>query len=178
MSANLLELAGVHTHIGAYHILHGVDLVVPEGQVTMLLGRNGAGKSTTLKTLMGMVKPRSGQVRFDGVDHGINARHRRQSRRKAYRERGIEHRDIGIQQTRHHALLLAARRRHDRDWCDLGTGTRRCRHLYQWPTRTDGHANPIRRRERLTRAGQQRHELRDIERAATTEANNTVGLRL
>ena len=54
MSANLLELAGVHTHIGAYHILHGVDLVVPEGQVTMLLGRNGAGKSTTLRTIMGL----------------------------------------------------------------------------------------------------------------------------
>ena len=44
MSRPLLQLQGVHTHIGAYHILHGVDLVVPEGQVTLLLGRNGAGK--------------------------------------------------------------------------------------------------------------------------------------
>ena len=44
MTAPILELAGVHTHIGAYHILHGVDFAVPEGQVTMLLGRNGAGK--------------------------------------------------------------------------------------------------------------------------------------
>jgi branched-chain amino acid transport system ATP-binding protein len=50
----LLELRGVHTHIGAYHILHGVDFVVPEGQVTMLLGRNGAGKTTTLRTIMGL----------------------------------------------------------------------------------------------------------------------------
>ena len=44
----------MHTHIGAYHILHGVDLDVPEGQVTMLLGRNGAGKTTTLRTIMGL----------------------------------------------------------------------------------------------------------------------------
>ena len=54
MSKNLLELRDVHTHIGAYHILHGVDFAVPEGEVTMLLGRNGAGKSTTLRTIMGL----------------------------------------------------------------------------------------------------------------------------
>ena len=54
----LLELKDVHTHIGAYHILHGVDLTVPAGQVTMLLGRNGAGKTTTLRTIMGLWKPR------------------------------------------------------------------------------------------------------------------------
>ena len=52
MKRTLLKLTDVHTHIGAYHILHGVDLEVPEGQVTMLLGRNGAGKTTTLRTLM------------------------------------------------------------------------------------------------------------------------------
>lgn len=63
---NLLTLQGVHTHIGAYHILHGVDLVVPEGQVTMLLGRNGAGKTTTLRTIMGLWKPSQGQVQFEG----------------------------------------------------------------------------------------------------------------
>ncbi|HEY9239708.1 MAG TPA: ATP-binding cassette domain-containing protein, partial [Burkholderiaceae bacterium] len=51
MSASLLSLQGVHTHIGSYHILHGVDLAVPAGQVTMLLGRNGAGKTTTLRTI-------------------------------------------------------------------------------------------------------------------------------
>ena len=53
-SAPLLELSGVHTHIAAYHILHGVHLVVPRGEVTMLLGRNGAGKTTTLRTIMGL----------------------------------------------------------------------------------------------------------------------------
>ena len=63
---NLLTLAGVHTHIGAYHILHGVDLEVPAGQVTMLLGRNGAGKTTTLRTIMGLWPASKGSVRFDG----------------------------------------------------------------------------------------------------------------
>jgi branched-chain amino acid transport system ATP-binding protein len=63
---NLLELKGVHTHIGAYHILHGVDLAVPAGQVTMLLGRNGAGKTTTLRTVMGLHRASRGEVRFRG----------------------------------------------------------------------------------------------------------------
>jgi branched-chain amino acid transport system ATP-binding protein len=66
----LLELAGVHTHIGAYHILHGVDLVVPAGQVTMLLGRNGAGKTTTLRTIMGLWAASRGSVHFRGQPIG------------------------------------------------------------------------------------------------------------
>jgi branched-chain amino acid transport system ATP-binding protein len=66
MSDNLLELRGVHTHIGAYHILHGVDFAVPEGEVTMLLGRNGAGKSTTLRTIMGLWQASAGELRFQG----------------------------------------------------------------------------------------------------------------
>ncbi len=66
----LLSLQGVHTHIGAYHILHGVDLEVPEGQLTMLLGRNGAGKSTTLRTIMGLWPTRTGDIRFDGKPIG------------------------------------------------------------------------------------------------------------
>ena len=67
-NAPLLRLDRVHTHIGAYHILHGVDLEVPEGQVTLLLGRNGAGKTTTLRTIMGLWKASSGQVSFEGRD--------------------------------------------------------------------------------------------------------------
>jgi branched-chain amino acid transport system ATP-binding protein len=63
---SLLQLKGVHTHIGAYHILHGVDLIVPEGQVTMLLGRNGAGKTTTLRTIMGLWSASRGTVTFRG----------------------------------------------------------------------------------------------------------------
>ncbi|MBV5292493.1 MAG: ABC transporter ATP-binding protein [Curvibacter lanceolatus] len=65
---NLLELKGVHTHIGAYHILHGVDLAVPRGQLTMLLGRNGAGKTTTLRTIMGLWQASQGSLHFDGRD--------------------------------------------------------------------------------------------------------------
>ena len=67
-NAALLKLEGVHTHIGAYHILHGVDLVVPRGQLTMLLGRNGAGKTTTLRTIMGLWRASAGKVSFDGHD--------------------------------------------------------------------------------------------------------------
>ena len=62
----LLELSGVHTHIGAYHILHGVDFAVPEGEVTVLLGRNGAGKTTTLRTVMGLWRASAGSLRFRG----------------------------------------------------------------------------------------------------------------
>jgi len=68
MSQALLKLEGVHTHIGAYHILHGVDLEVPRGQLTMLLGRNGAGKTTTLRTIMGLWQASQGRISFDGQD--------------------------------------------------------------------------------------------------------------
>jgi branched-chain amino acid transport system ATP-binding protein len=64
MTRPLLQLLGVHTHIGAYHILHGVDLDVPAGQVTVLLGRNGAGKTTTLRTIMGLWRASRGSVTF------------------------------------------------------------------------------------------------------------------
>jgi branched-chain amino acid transport system ATP-binding protein len=66
MSEPLLTLAGVHTHIGQYHILHGVDLAVPRGGLTMLLGRNGAGKTTTMRTIMGLWRARSGSVTLKG----------------------------------------------------------------------------------------------------------------
>ena len=68
MSDHLLTLEGVHTHIGAYHILHGVDLAVPRGQLTLLLGRNGAGKTTTLRTIMGLWRASQGRITFDGQD--------------------------------------------------------------------------------------------------------------
>ena len=70
MTALVLDLKGVHTHIGAYHILHGVDLQLPAGQVTMLLGRNGAGKSTTLRTIMGLWATSQGSVHFKGRQIG------------------------------------------------------------------------------------------------------------
>ncbi len=60
----LLELHGVNTFYGKSHILHDVSLQVRANQVTALLGRNGAGKSSTIKTIMGMVAPASGAIRF------------------------------------------------------------------------------------------------------------------
>jgi len=68
MTDALLTLQGVHTHIGAYHILHGVDLVVPKGKLTMLLGRNGAGKTTTLRTIMGLWRASQGRISLGGQD--------------------------------------------------------------------------------------------------------------
>ena len=57
-----LSLEGVHTHIGRYHILQGVDFEAPEGATTMLLGRNGAGKTTTLRTIMGLWRASKGAI--------------------------------------------------------------------------------------------------------------------
>ncbi|HEY8555190.1 MAG TPA: ABC transporter ATP-binding protein [Burkholderiales bacterium] len=68
MSAPLLVLEGVHTHVGGYHLLHGVDLEVPAGELTLLLGRNGAGKTTTLRTIMGLWRASAGRIRFEGED--------------------------------------------------------------------------------------------------------------
>ncbi len=68
MSDPILTLKNVHTDIAQYHILHGVDLEVPRGQVTMLLGRNGVGKTTTLRTVIGHWQARAGSVFFDGQD--------------------------------------------------------------------------------------------------------------
>ena len=66
----ILSLSGVHADIGQYHILHGVDLDLPAGELTVLLGRNGAGKSTTLRTIMGLTTITRGQVRFRGEEIG------------------------------------------------------------------------------------------------------------
>ncbi len=63
----ILELRGVHAYLGSSHILQGVDFDVPAGKVTMLLGRNGVGKTTTLRSILGL-GPRSGSVRFQGKE--------------------------------------------------------------------------------------------------------------
>jgi branched-chain amino acid transport system ATP-binding protein len=62
----LIEAKGLHTYYGASHILRGVDFQVGRGETIGLMGRNGMGKSTLLKTLMGLVQPRSGQVMVMG----------------------------------------------------------------------------------------------------------------
>jgi branched-chain amino acid transport system ATP-binding protein len=65
---SLLEVTGLQSYYGDSHILFDVSLRVERNEVVALLGRNGAGKSTTLKSLMGVVTPRAGTVMFDGVD--------------------------------------------------------------------------------------------------------------
>ena len=62
----MLTLDGVHAHYGSAHVLHGVSLTVQAGQIVCLVGRNGAGKSTTLKSVMGIVPPTAGAVTFQG----------------------------------------------------------------------------------------------------------------
>jgi len=64
----LLEFEGVHTYYGQIHILDNVNLHVAPGELVCLLGGNASGKSTTLKTTLGIVKPRAGRVLFDGED--------------------------------------------------------------------------------------------------------------
>jgi len=64
----LIEARGLHTYYGASHILRGVDFHVGRGETIGLMGRNGMGKSTLLKTLMGLVQPRGGQVMVMGRD--------------------------------------------------------------------------------------------------------------
>jgi len=68
MSAALLELDGVDTYYGPIHILQGLTLRVAAGELVCLLGGNASGKSTTLKTILGIVAPRNGSVAFDGED--------------------------------------------------------------------------------------------------------------
>ncbi|HMM50067.1 MAG: ABC transporter ATP-binding protein [Burkholderiales bacterium] len=65
---SLLEVSGLHSYYGDSHILFDVSLRVEKHEVVALLGRNGAGKSTTLKSLMGVVTPRAGSVKLDGQE--------------------------------------------------------------------------------------------------------------
>jgi branched-chain amino acid transport system ATP-binding protein len=78
----MLELSDVHVYYGAIHALKGVTMSVPPGGIVALLGANGAGKSTTLRTISGLMRPRKGSIRFEGdeitkrkpqaiVKHGI-----------------------------------------------------------------------------------------------------------
>jgi branched-chain amino acid transport system ATP-binding protein len=64
----LLEVDGIHTYYGAIEALSGVSLEVAAGEVVTMIGSNGAGKSTTLRSISGLSPPRSGSIRFDGVD--------------------------------------------------------------------------------------------------------------
>ena len=86
-----LRLSGVHAHYGESHILHGVDLTVRKGEVVTLLGRNGAGRTTTLKAILGLVGRRTGSILIDGVESVRMAPHEIARRGIGYcpEERGI-----------------------------------------------------------------------------------------
>ena len=71
MGQSMLDVKGVNSAYGRAHILYDLSLTAKRGEVVVLLGRNGAGKSTTLKTLIGLVRPLSGEIGFDGkrIEH-------------------------------------------------------------------------------------------------------------
>ncbi len=72
----LVEVRGVHTFYGNSHVLHGVDLQIAPGETLALLGRNGVGKSTTIRSLLGLTPPRSGEVRIRGENLTGSAAHK------------------------------------------------------------------------------------------------------
>jgi branched-chain amino acid transport system ATP-binding protein len=76
MGRELLKLDGLQAWYGESHILHGVELTVHEGEVVTLLGRNGAGRTTTLRAVMGLVGTRTGSIRIGGVETVRMAPHR------------------------------------------------------------------------------------------------------
>jgi branched-chain amino acid transport system ATP-binding protein len=76
MARELLSIADLDAWYGESHILHGVELSVQEGEVVTLLGRNGAGRTTTLRAIMGLIASRSGSIRIDGVETVRMAPHR------------------------------------------------------------------------------------------------------
>jgi branched-chain amino acid transport system ATP-binding protein len=104
-TATLLEVGDLHVHLGQSHVLQGVSFAVREGGVTALLGRNGVGKTTTLRAILGLVD-RRGTVRLDGEDLTSLATHRIVRRRIGYVP---EDRDIFAGLTVHENLQLAER---------------------------------------------------------------------
>lgn len=64
----MLKIENLHVYYGGIHALKGISLEVPEGKIVTLIGANGAGKSTTLRTICGMVKPQEGRINFEGRD--------------------------------------------------------------------------------------------------------------
>ncbi len=111
----LIEARGLHTYYGASHILHGVDFSIRRGESVGLMGRNGMGKSTLLKTMLGLVRPRSGSVRVKGEDVTAAQPYRIARAGIAYVPEG---RGIFPNLSVHENLMMAARPGPDgrRDW--------------------------------------------------------------
>src|SRR5207247_626112 len=78
VSQPLLELKNIHTYYGNIHALKGISLTVDKGEIVTLIGSNGAGKSTTLRTISGIVQPREGEIRIEGqrIDRAWSGRPR------------------------------------------------------------------------------------------------------
>ncbi|MDN4576144.1 ABC transporter ATP-binding protein [Pandoraea cepalis] len=107
----ILDVAGVHSYYGKSHILQGVTLSVGDGELVTLLGRNGAGKSTTLKTIAGVVPPKAGSISFLGKPVAGQPAHRIAARGVCFVP---EHRGIFKLLTVEENLKLGARR--DSPW--------------------------------------------------------------
>ncbi len=102
----LIEAHGIHTHYGASHVLHGVDFVLHAGETLGLMGRNGMGKTTLLKSLLGLLPITTGRVRVKGVDMTGAAPHRIARAGMAYVPEG---RGIFPNLTVRENLVMAAR---------------------------------------------------------------------
>ena len=87
---NLLEITGLNTYYGESHILRDVDLSVKAGEMVCLIGRNGVGKTTLLKSLIGLLRPRSGEILFEGSGLNRQAPHQRARAGIAYVPQGRE----------------------------------------------------------------------------------------
>ena len=87
---NLLEITGLNTYYGESHILRDVDLSVKAGEMVCLIGRNGVGKTTLLKSLIGLLRPRSGEIVFEGSGLNRQAPHQRARAGIAYVPQGRE----------------------------------------------------------------------------------------
>ena len=115
MTELLIEARGLHTYYGASHVLHGVDLSIRRGESVGLMGRNGMGKSTLLKTMLGLVRARAGSVMVRGQDVTAAPPHRIARSGIAYVPEG---RGIFPNLSVRENLLMAARAGADgrRDW--------------------------------------------------------------
>jgi len=87
---NLIEISNLNTYYGESHILRNVDITIKSGEMICLIGRNGVGKTTLLKSLIGLLKPRTGEILFEGKSIIRNQAHQRARSGIAYVPQGRE----------------------------------------------------------------------------------------